>query len=371
MKVGIDTFGSDHGRSGVGSYLASFVKGLPTESENQYELFGSELDRYTFDSGEGKISYAGIDIDDKPLSNKFWHFFSLNRFAKKQGYDIILCPAGSRMLPLFSSIPTVVVINEVVSEMLKSVSFLYRLYMIKSLRHATKIIATSKYIFEDLLKLKIKPKQIEIIHNGIDHSLFYPRNEFSSDVVIIRPFAIKKPYFIYASRIEYPEKQHIELIKAFNLFKKKTLLPHRLVLAGVDGVNAEKVHKEAANSEFASDIFLIGYFPHESLPELYSCADACLFPAITEGVGLPIIEAMACGIPVACATEGVLPEIAGDCALYFDTKNIQEMADTIEQIVVDKEKRSYLIRCGFDWVRRFSWDTTVEKTIAVLTSLVK
>ena len=88
---------------------------------------------------------------------------------------------------------------------------------------------------KDLISLGIQSEKIDVIYNGLDHSYFYPHTELEGETVNISPFSIKRPFFIYASRLSGPEKKHIELIKAFSMFKKKTGLPHRLVLAGSEG----------------------------------------------------------------------------------------------------------------------------------------
>ena len=86
---------------------------------------------------------------------------------------------------------------------------------------------------------------------------------------------------------------------------------------------------------------------------------------------MPILEAMACGIPVACSKEGALPEIAGSHALYFDPDNVEESATALERIVTDKELRIKLVEGGLDWTRRFSWERTATRTLEVLLSATK
>ncbi|MDR2897322.1 MAG: glycosyltransferase family 4 protein [Spirochaetaceae bacterium] len=368
MKIGIDTFNCDHGRSGIGSYLMSLVKNLPDDG-NTYELFGSEIDRYTYDPGTGKIAFAGISIADTNLAERLWHLTSINSFAAKQKYDVILYPAGGRMLPSSFKIPGVAVINDIPSKTYDAdTASLLEPSIIRRLGRVTKVIAASTFICKDLIKLGVDPKKIAVIHNGIDHSLFYPRDRQETDIVLIKPFSIKRPYIIYASRIHHPGKKHIELIRAFTLFKQKTGLPHRLVLAGGDGTNADIVRKEAMSSPVSSDIFLTGYFPHQNLPELYSCADACIFPSVTEGVGLPVIEAMATGIPVACARAGALPEIAGNNVLYFNADEPEEIASAMETILTDTTVRDKLIQDGLRWTKRFSWQKTADNTAQVLSA---
>lgn len=369
MKVGIDTFGCNHGRSGTGSYLISLIKELQNQNAEDvsFELFGSEEDRFSYTDAGGNVTYHGVDA--KKDGRLLWHQIKMGRLAKKQHYDAVLYPNGADFMPLFQSVPGIAVVNRAVSEQLHRMhGFLFRHIYVQILKHSNMIIASSQYVRKDLVSLGIKPEKIEVIHFGLDHSHFYPHAAFDNDekTVTINPFSIKRPYLIYASRLQSPEKKHVELIKAFDLFKKKTGLPHRLVLAGADGDYSEAVGKAASEAEYASDILLTGYFPHESFPELYSYADACLFSSVSEGVGMPVLEAMAVGIPVACAKAGSLPEIAGDCALYFNPDDVEETSEAIKTVATDEKVRERLVKSGFEWTKRFSWEKNALKTIDVI-----
>ncbi len=369
MKVGIDTFGCDHGRSGLGSYLYSLVSNLPSDPDVEYELFGTELDRYTY-TGKTGYSFASANVPDSLAAERFWHTFRVNKFARRHNYSAVLYTAGARILPVEYKVPGIAVVNGIVSNLIAGgEDYWYRKTIIRSLSRADAIIASSQCVKKDLERLGIKNKRIEVIHNGIDHSMFYPQTVLSDEVVEIKPFAIKRPYFIYASRLQSPEKKHIELIKAFTLFKKQTGLPHRLVLAGADGPYSDEVHKAAFQAECSNDIFLTGYFPHETFPELYRGSEACIFPSVNEGVGLPVLEAMSSGIPVACAKAGALTEIGGNNVLYFDSDNIEEMASVMEKIATDKDLRQKLITGSLEWTKRFSWEKTGELTLELIKSV--
>ncbi len=368
MFVGIDTFGADHGRSGIGSYLLSLVKELPVLEGVSYGFFGSEVDRYTF-TGNTQYAFESVGVPDTLSAERIWHVFRANRFAAKQGYDVVLYAAGSRILPRTFKVPGVPVVLDIVSSKIKETTDPWqKKRMIRSLSKAPCIIAASKFIKKDLERSGVTCPNIEVIHNGIDHSLFFPKEISADETLDIKPFAIKRPYFIYASRLQGPEKHHKELIQAFTIFKEKTGLPHRLVLAGSDGPYAEEVHKAALASPYASDIFITGYFPHESFPELYRGAEACIFPSVNEGVGLPVLEAMATGLPVSCAKAGALPEVAGNNALFFDSDSPEDIASCMEKTVTDSSLRSSLISGGLEWAKRFSWQKTAEKTLSVLTA---
>ncbi len=375
MKIGIDTFGCDHGRSGIGAYVLSLVRNLP-ESEHGVDLFGPELDRFTYTSGLDSVSYTGVTVSDSQLAERLWHITGFPSFAKKQRYDAVLFPSGVRFLPMRLDVPSVVVVQDILSDNWKNsddgmIASLFKM----QLRKTNRIIAASRFIRDDLVNLRIPESRITVIHNGIDTNLFYPRQQSSTEAVLIHPFSIRRPYIIYASRVAYPAKCHVELIRAFAIFKQRTGLPHRLVLAGADGINAEIVHREVIKSPVASDILLTGYFPHQNLPDLYSAADACVFPSSAEGVGLPVLEAMACGIPVACARAGALPEIAGDSALYFDQNDPDEIANAIARIVrvpsgETDALRASLVESGLKWVTNFDWRQSASETLACVAETV-
>ena len=371
MKVGIDTFGCDHGRSGLGSYLSSLVHNLPSGGDVDFELFGPEVDRYTY-MGDRDFRFEPVSVPDSLTAERWWHIFKANKFGRKQSYDAILYAAGPRMIPKKFKIPGVAVANDIVSSLLmQNDDWFFRRQMMRGLSHVDCIITPSQYVKKDLEKSNIKCRKIVVIHSGIDHSLFYPAQDIDtgSQTVDIKPFAIKKPYIVYASRMENQEKKHVELVKAFTMFKEKTHLPHRLVLAGSESKYGEQVHKAVFESSAAGDIFITGYFPHESFPELYRCAEACVFPSVTEGAGLSVIEAMATGIPVACSDSGALKELAGQHAVFFNSDDIEDMESAIEKVILDDSLRTKLIDGGLEWSKRFSWEKNAAATVDVFHQL--
>lgn len=360
MKFGIDTFGSAHGYSGTGSYLHYFISHIKTSTELSFELFGSDMDRYTYTAANTlSVPFRAIKIADTKRAERFWHHIRAGYFVSSRGYDAVLYPSF-QCLPSSFKTPGVAVVNSLITE----TGEWENAAMWRRLARASRIIASSKVVRRCLVQHGIDDGNIVVIHNGIDHSLFYPQPlQLNGN---IKPFAIARPYFIYTSRLSGPNKHHVELIKAFDLFKSRTHLPHRLVLAGEGGAYSVEVKNEISLSPYASQIFLTGFFPRESLPMLYSCADACVFPSTTEGVGMPILETMATGVPVLCSKSGALPEMAGRAALLFDSDNIEEMAICMERVATDKSLRDKMATEGLRWTKRFSWEETVSQTAAVL-----
>lgn len=386
MKFGIDTFGSAHGYSGTGSYLHYFVShikeamasykmkalrnktsatAIQTGEAVSFELFGSDMDRYTYTASSPlTVPFRSIKIADTHSAERFWHHIRAGHFVASQGYDAVLYPSF-QCLPSSFKTPGVAVINSLITDTGERENAA----MWRRLSRAQSIIASSKAVRRNLVQHNIDDSKITVIHNGIDHALFYPQPAQIIENMNIKPFAISRPYFIYTSRISGANKHHKELIHAFELFKRQTHLPHRLVLTGEGGDYSDEVKKEILKCGFASSIFLTGFFPRESLPMLYACADVCVFPSTNEGVGMPILEAMATGIPVICSKSGALPEMAGRAAILFDPDNIEEVASCMEKAATDKSLRSSMIAEGLRWTKRFSWEETVSQTAFVLQSV--
>ncbi|MCR5613621.1 glycosyltransferase family 1 protein [Treponema sp.] len=369
MKIGIDTLGLDHGQSGLGSYLFYLMKNLSPNDQIQYSLFGQEDDRYTY-KANFDTEYNAVDVSDSIKAQRWWHRFDCARFVRQQKYDVVFYCAASRMFPKKTGVKGIAVINDIVSKLVEDEGDRYLSCKgLKYLRNACRIIVPTQFVKNDLVQYGFSGDKICVIPNGIDHNLFYPQNLSDSEYVDIKPFAIKRPYIIYPTRISGADKNHIQLIRAFNQFKKKTNLAHRLVLAGDHDSYAEQVQKEILASPYASDIFLTGFFPHKELGPLYSNADACIFPSAREGVGLPVLEMMACGVPVACSCKGALPEVSGNNAVFFDPDNIDQIADSLEKILSDTNLRQNLIQNGQKWAASFTWKNTalkIENLIAEL-----
>ncbi|MCQ2584840.1 MAG: glycosyltransferase family 4 protein [Treponema sp.] len=351
MKIGINTCGCNHARNGAGSFLLSFISNLPKSDEYSFEILGLEEDRFIYTSGT-ELSYISV-LNDKNAS----------KIISKNQYEAVLFPAPEKCFIKCGKAKSVVLINYLYS-VLKDKK--QRKILKKNLKKADYIIAFSEIIKKDLVENGFSESSIRVVHNGLDHKIFYPVLNLDSDILDIKPFAIKRPYFIYCSSISGVEKNHLNLVKAFEIFKEKTGLPQRLVIAGNDGEYSEVLHKAAFDSSCAEDIFITGYFQFESLAKLYAGSDACIFPARNEGVGMPVLEAMACGVPVICSNSGALPEIGGDAPLYFDPDDINEMASLMEKVVQDQDLRSEMIRKGADRVSTFNWETTVAETLNVL-----
>ncbi|HLW79695.1 MAG TPA: glycosyltransferase family 1 protein [Terriglobia bacterium] len=140
---------------------------------------------------------------------------------------------------------------------------------------------------------------------------------------------------------------------------------YRLVLAGGDGYGSEAIHEFIRREAAGSRVTVLGHVPREELLRLYGAATVFLFPSLEEGFGLPVLEAMAHGVPVVASNVSSLPEVGGDAALYADPHDPRQIAAQVERAVEDAIWREKMIAGGLRRARQFSWRLTAEKTLAV------
>jgi len=371
MKIGLDTFSCGGSKSGVGMYLSQLLKHI-TPSEALFELFGWEYDRYTYSDAAPNFEFISKCSIHGKTANTLWHLFKYPEFAELRKFNACFFPAAHRILAYSSPCPTIGVVHDMAAywgniKTRVHLGAILRMIMPNSLRRLDRIIAVSEWVKNELIeRAHIKENRIEVVPNGIDHSSFYPRQRNEESVLLIQPFSFRRPYVLCVSKIDHPIKNHIRLIEAFSIFKEKTKYPHRLVLAGSDGENSSIVKKIAAASPWRNDIFFTGHFPPKSLPELYAGADFVVIPSMCEGFGRSALEAMACGVPVLCASAASLPETAGNAALYFDPVVTEDMADRMILISTNSEKYNECRRLGLERAKAFSWERCTERTLQII-----
>jgi glycosyltransferase involved in cell wall biosynthesis len=171
----------------------------------------------------------------------------------------------------------------------------------------------------------------------------------------------KRPYLLTVGNLQ-PRKNLVRLIEAFN---KLTRRGHDfdLVIVGPQHYRADEVFRAAGPAN--ERVHFTGYVTDRQLAACYRCSTAFVLPSLYEGFGLPVIEAMAQGIPVACSKAGALPEVCGDAAVLFDPLSVESMVDAVDLILQDTSLRQRLSEAGRVRATQFSWKKCAEQTLAV------
>ena len=174
-------------------------------------------------------------------------------------------------------------------------------------------------------------------------------------------------YLLYVGTVQ-PRKNISTLVQAFHLLKKARKYQGKLVIAGTLGWMAEETMRGLRESRYANDIIYTGYVAADDLPVFYKAADMLVLPSRYEGFGIPLLEAMACGTPVAAADNSSLPEVVGKAGELFDPNDSARLATVILEV---RDNRKALVERGLQRVRDFSWEKTARETLQVLEDVAK
>lgn len=183
----------------------------------------------------------------------------------------------------------------------------------------------------------------------------------------VKPKTARRPFIFYVGTA-FPHKNLKKLVDAFKIVKQ-TNPDLQLILAGKREYYYEQLEGYAAKVG-ASGVNITGFVTDEELKWLYQNAEAYVFPSLSEGFGLPPLEAMVHGLPVISSNASCLPEINGPAAHYFDPANPQDIAAKINDVLSSDVLRKDLIKKGYAQVKKYSWERTAEQTLAVYKSVL-
>lgn len=362
-KIGILTFACDAGRSGIGQYLIHLLREFPKIApEVEFEIIGHEDELEVFlPKDHSYLVHTVSNRWKRPIHNILWQNLLLPGLCRSRGYDAVFLPAANRRLPLWLPCPTIGTVHDFSSIHVQGKYDPLRDFYIKRvlpflIRRLTRVISVSECTKQDIIQYaKYPTDSITVIPHGVNHDTFYPRDKAKSHANISTKYGIRSPYILYISRIEHPGKNHMRLIRAFARLKQDTDLPHQLVLAGSDWNRAEEVHKEAESTVLGDDICFTGFVDDTDIPDLYCGADLFVFPSLFEGFGMPILEAMASGVPVACSNVSSLPEVAGDAAAYFDPLDEVALLRILNELLTDQAFLDRYVHLGDVHAAGFNW----------------
>ena len=378
MKIGLTTFGGDGGKSGISQYIINLLQQFDDiRKEDQFEVAVYKDEREIFISDSSRLQ--PIEFSNRirnPVANILWHQIILPGLCRKQGYDVLFLPAANRRAPIHTSCPTVGTVHDFSSIHVEGKYDAARMYyitrilpfLIRRLDHVITISESSKY---DILEYAHVPEdRITVIPLAANTDLYTPRDKIQAKATIGPKYGISQPFILYISRIEHPGKNHARLIHAFENMKRDEDIPHQLVLAGSDWNRADEVHLIAEQAVCKDDIIFTGFVDNNDIPILYNAADVFVFPSLYEGFGLPVLEAMSSGTPVACSNLSSIPEVAGDAGVLFDPYEIDSIKEALILLISDEVIRQDYARRGLDRSHLFNWRTTAEKTLQVIKNVV-
>jgi glycosyltransferase involved in cell wall biosynthesis len=271
-----------------------------------------------------------------------WEQVQLPREARRYRLDVMLNPGFTS--PIYAPCPNVTVFHDLQHkrhpEMFRWFDLpFWNLLLSASARRSRGLIAVSQATANDLQQFYGAGSVV--IHHGVEPAFFQIASERSP-----------KQFLLCVSTL-HPHKNLDRLIR---VHKKRPDLPE-LVITGLRGFAAENLRRLAGRR-----VQFTGWIPREKLYELYRTASAFIYPSLFEGFGMPVLEAMAAGVPVACSDIPPLREVAGECAIFFDPNDDTQIEQAMVRVVED----SSLICAAQRRADRFTWDATAWATLDYL-----
>lgn len=368
IRLELSPLASRH-RSGVAEYTRLLSEALVT-SQN-ISLYGHYFD-FLNRQPKPKLSSQPEQI----TANKY---VPLRVYAKAQSYNIappfdtLLSKVDLTVLSNFATWPTVnskhtaTVIHdltylyfpEVVEE--KNLAHLRRVVP-RSIKKADFIITVSESVKAELVKeFNLNPKKCVVTPIPPDESFFanISKEEIENTKTKYK-INLNKKYIYFIGNLE-PRKNLKTLIKAYRLLPKEIKDTYSLVLAGGKGWKTESTQKALNDAiEAGEDIKHLGFIDQEDSPALYQGASLFVMPSLYEGFGMPVLEAMASGVPVVASDIPVLKEVGGEYATYSNPKSPQSFSDAILQTITGPKPSRLELQKN---VRRYSWDENITAIV--------
>lgn len=239
-----------------------------------------------------------------------------------------------------------------------------------SINSADHIITGSDFVRNELMKIfSISVHKITRINHGV--SKIFKSRSFNE----IRDFLIsynlhEKSYLLSVGTLE-PRKNLERLIQAFKRLSEQQRNQFPLVLVGVKGWNTRRLEKLTYSLIKKQQLYCLGYVSEVDLPYLYSGAYGFVYLSVYEGFGLPLLEAMASGVPTLASNQSSMPEIVGDAAMLVNPFDVDQIANKLNQLINDLTLRNKLKKLGPIQAAQFSWESCIESTIAVYRRTLK
>ena len=368
MNIGINTRNLIHGKmEGFGRYTYELTKRIVLNHPEHtfYFFFDRKYDsQYIFSK-----NVVPIVLDPParhPVLWYIWFELRLGKALKKHSIDVFWSPDG--FINLRTDVPQVATIHDInfhvyPKDLPTSVSYYYNRFFPKFARKADKIITVSNFSKQELVKYyTLDQNKIEVIYNSAD-DLFNPLT--SGEIQQTRyNFSNNKPYFLFVGSL-HPRKNLQRLLNAFSIFAKGNIEVDLVIV----GSPLWKKHRIQVPIDCQNRIHFTGYVEQEQLSKITGSAYAITYLPYYEGFGIPLVEAMKCGIPIIAANTSCLPEIAGEAAIYcnpFDEVEASNCMNNLMNTILYKELSEKSKLRGTS----FSWEDSANKTWASIESLI-
>ncbi|MBE0650335.1 MAG: glycosyltransferase family 4 protein [Bacteroidales bacterium] len=304
-----------------------------------------------------------------------WEQFALPKAAKAEGCDILHCTSNTA--PVSPKMPLVVTLHDIIY--LESVSLLkkggtwyqkignmYRRFVVpRVVKKADKIITVSEFErnrIHDFFGFPEGDKRLVAIYNGV--SEHFKKIEDAEELRRVKERYTLPDRFLFFLGNTDPKKNTLGVLKAFSDYMKRSE-DNDLYLVILDFAEAEleKLLVQINEPELREHIILTGYVVNTDLPAVYNLCSVFLYPSLRESFGIPMLEAMRCGVPVITSNTSSMPEVSGGAAYIVDPFKPEEISKGIEILLSDEKLREKLTKEGIKQAEKFSWKSMAQNVL--------
>ncbi len=368
MRIGIDARLGFGDSTGLGIYTRRVIEALTRhDAGNEYVLYTDrevevpelpENFRVRVVAGESRIVWTNLRLPGVLRRDRIDLYHGLANFELPLGFRGLRVVTVHDLVPL--RIPGAVPWKH---------SAFFRLFTGPALRAADRIVAPSEHTRRDVLeRFRISPDDIEVFPNWVTAD-FRPRDgtHRASQRAAAR-YGIHERFFVFVG-VREPKKNLDRLLDAFGRLAPRSEGPVDLAVVGPHGWSTEGLESHARALGLGDRVRFTGRVPQSDLVELLQDARALVFPSITEGFGLPVLEAMACGTAVIASRAGALPEVAGDAALYVDPLDVDVIAQAMTRLLDDPALADELGRRGLERAARWNEAQAASRLVTLYLDL--
>lgn len=375
MKIGINALFIRPGwHGGTEVYLRNLLHNLlAIGPEHEFFLFTNKENHHTFSFTSPNIKKVLIPIraSIKPL-RVLMEQTALPYQASVLRLDVIHGPGYTT--PAVGFCARVVTIHDLQYRYYPEVYprgqyLFFKTFIPLSAKTSTAIITDANSTKIDLEKmLSIPSEKINVVHLA-------PAPPFAEPVSPNMMHAVRKEYqlpdnYILTVSSFRPQKNTLRLIEAYSKVRKRGV-KHKLVLVGRKLSPYSDIQKLIQRLELEKEVFVTEYVPDETLPAIYAGADLFVFPSFFEGFGIPVLEAMACGLPVVLSNVASLPEAGGEAGYYVDPYSVDEITEAMYNVLTQPSLRESLSRKSQAHAKNFSWERVARETMQTYQNAVK
>jgi glycosyltransferase involved in cell wall biosynthesis len=357
MQVLVDVSAVPRDPVGAGKYTVELVAALHRTGELELTLLTRRDDAERWGILAPEATVHAVAPTNRP-ARLVWEQVWAPRFATELGIDVWHGPHYTR--PLRANVPSVVTLHDMTffdhPEWHECTKVAYFQRVIPpSVRDAAAIIAVSAFTASGIRRRFDPTAPVYVAPHGVDHDRF--RTDAAADEADrLRAIGVRSPYLAFVGLLE-PRKDVPALVRAFTRISAER--PNlRLVLAGGDGWGARAVRDAVASSGVASRILRPGYIPADTVPVLLRNAEIVAYPSLTEGFGLPALEALACGAALVSTSGSAVEEVVGDAALLVPPGDVDALAAALDWLLADPHARIDLALRGPARAAEFTWDAS-------------